>query len=1343
MSEPTQAQQERMSLAAILNLIPYLDYTFEFESNEEPKLKTIVTKYDAYLNEMSAYTSEDAHWKARIEIFQILQAAIAADPTIGEIEMVSQSAESRDYDVPGNKDDNAPINDPTDDLIQACTFRDAAGNYYVAYRGTGDGRWTDNAAGMTAPTTPMQEAASDYFDFLITSGVIRQGSHIYVTGHSKGGNEAQYVFMAAEYAHLIDYCYSFDGQGFSQIAVDAFKERYGEGYEDRLNQMFSICGANDYVHDLGIVIIPGANTFFVKTTDGRNFFVSWHALQNMIGRMVQTGPDGTYTYTYMDLDWGAEQDEVGRFAQRLSAVMMGMDEETLNRTAIAIMSFMDIGHENFGPEAEVGDYITFVVRGLPVIKQVISQSLNEEMGEEQASVILFGFDALVKKVLPHGKLLELGETSSNMMAEVMDRIIEGDEDGAYAALGKWVISVFLPDSIADELGPDLGEILQGLGYFLVDTGTDAYDAYTEFIRDCADVYYYLFCNSESVRDPVRDPIVLDLFGNGFAPVSVKDGVNFDLDQNGFAEKMGWTSGDDAWLVVDKNGNGKIDNGSEMFGDKTKLSNGQYAKNGFEALREYDSNHDGIIDANDADFGKLMVWVDANGNGISESGELMTLAAAGVVSIDLGYQAFGEETEAGTILGNVATFTKADGSSFQAAEYWVKSDYYDTVDLNPVDVSDEVGALPNIGGMGLLPSLQKIMMLDETGRVQALVQQFLDSSDANERMNFVEQILMIATGAETVAPNSRGNNFDARKLRIIETLMGRPFNGATGANPNVTASGILQTLYTNMLDSYYSQIALNSNLKKLTPFMLVEDNDGTKSIHTDLLKFYFDMAANGESNSQTLLDLSDVGKYLKTMEKAGVAGFTEFAEYTRTVSEEFYRTVLTGANAALFGTDGNDYLTASNEAMYLFGGEGDDILIGNSGNDILNGGAGNDTLNGNAGNDTLYGDEGNDTLNGGAGNDVLIGGAGNDTLNGSAGDDTYVFGQNCGNDVISDDNGMNHLKFTDGIKPEDLTVRISGNYDIIIVNQKTGETLKIVKYRYNEIYRQFTIEFDSTGVISLDDARSPFMHIVGTAENETLSALYAGATSGATMYGHEGNDTLNGNAGHDTLYGGVGDDLLNGNAGNDTLYGDEGNDTLNGGNGNDILDGGAGDDSLNGGDGDDTYVFGLGCGNDKISDSNGANRLKFTDGIKPEDLAVRSSGSYDIVIENSVSGDTLTIVNFRYSAGYRNFTIEFDDGREATISLDGGVHLAFDSLVDEESPIEEEAAPDAVDVLNALYQNDTLAADNNMADEYSVTDTQVQNLVEAMSSFGDDTNVFDQQSLDNAEATLSDVFTAAP
>ena len=124
------------------------------------------------------------------------------------------------------------------------------------------------------------------------------------------------------------------------------------------------------------------------------------------------------------------------------------------------------------------------------------------------------------------------------------------------------------------------------------------------------------------------PIVIDLGNDGINSHALNYTINFDLDNNGFKEATGWVSGDDTLLAIDKNNNGIIDNGSELFGNKS-ISDSAFSytnsslNNGFETLKSYDSNNDGIIDSQDAEFDKLLLWQDKNG--ISETDELIKLS----------------------------------------------------------------------------------------------------------------------------------------------------------------------------------------------------------------------------------------------------------------------------------------------------------------------------------------------------------------------------------------------------------------------------------------------------------------------------------------------------------------------------------------------------------------------------------------------------------------------------------------------------------------------------------------------------------------------------------------------
>jgi hypothetical protein len=167
------------------------------------------------------------------------------------------------------------------------------------------------------------------------------------------------------------------------------------------------------------------------------------------------------------------------------------------------------------------------------------------------------------------------------------------------------------------------------------------------------------------------PIVLDLDGNGVKTLGVGSGVKFDLYADGREVQTGWVSSGDGLLVLDRNADGKIGDGSELFGSSTVLSDGQKAKDGYQALAELDSNHDGSISSDDSAFNDLRVWVDSNSDGISSGAELKTLESLGISKISVQTQAT-SQMDNGNWIGLTSSYQTTDGTSHEAADVWFKT-----------------------------------------------------------------------------------------------------------------------------------------------------------------------------------------------------------------------------------------------------------------------------------------------------------------------------------------------------------------------------------------------------------------------------------------------------------------------------------------------------------------------------------------------------------------------------------------------------------------------------------------------------------------------------------------------
>ena len=157
----------------------------------------------------------------------------------------------------------------------------------------------------------------------------------------------------------------------------------------------------------------------------------------------------------------------------------------------------------------------------------------------------------------------------------------------------------------------------------------------------------------------RDPFVLDLDGDGIELGTLADSqAYFDLNGDGFATRTSWLKGDDGFLALDRNQDGKINDITELFGSPDRT--------GYEELSELDSNADGVIDKADERFAELLVWQDVNEDGISQADELKSLTEAGIVSISLTHASVTDQQGDGQ-LARRGSFTWKDGTQGTAGE----------------------------------------------------------------------------------------------------------------------------------------------------------------------------------------------------------------------------------------------------------------------------------------------------------------------------------------------------------------------------------------------------------------------------------------------------------------------------------------------------------------------------------------------------------------------------------------------------------------------------------------------------------------------------------------------------
>ena len=733
-----------------------------------------------------------------------------------------------------------------------------------------------------------------------------------------------------------------------------------------------------------------------------------------------------------------------------------------------------------------------------------------------------------------------------------------------------------------------------------------------------------------------DPLTLDLDGDGIETLASNGhkGALFDHSNDGIRTATGWINKDDGLLVYDRNGDGVVNNGGELFGDNTLLKNGERAANGYQALADLDDNGDGKVDAADSAFAKLRVWRDLNQDGISQEGELLTLNEAKVKALNLANKNSDRDLGNGNSLAEEGTYTDSDGNEKQMGDLNLAADHFHSRYADSLPLTDEQQQAPNLRGSGRVRDLREAAA--QSPDVAAALQAYANAQTKEEQLALRDQLLRAWAGTDkrfttegvlaaatqkfAQASGNKGNAIPLtpEQLKELGTIQGPSiwsllgiedpdkkkkaalhekigildaFTGTdsthlyygTKAQAQHTLDTIEKT-YTNLADNLYDGLLFQTRLKPyLNAIRFGMSEDGKLQLDYSGVAALFD-EVHAKNPGKAFTDLGELlAKGNADGKNTDLAPLAEkFVQYAQEASRngtfEAYSKTLGETTFAtmVYSLIPHSGLLSENMLAtmgYRIGKDGDDTLRGNNNANYLYGDKGNDALNGGDGNDVLHGGEGDDSLGGDSGDDVLHGNEGNDHLYGRAGHDTLDGGA-----------GDDHLE--------------GGAVESDTYQFRAGHGKDTVKdYGYNDEQAD-TLRFEGAQAEKAAFAREGYDLVVkayGGDDRVALKDYFYGDNysrynfhfddsklsredlikKGFDFTSTENNDYLQGWYSDDTIHGGAGDDTLYGYGGNDTLHGDSGNDGLSGGYGNDVLHGGEGNDHLYGEAGHDTLDGGAG------------------------------------------------------------------------------------------------------------------------------------------------------------------------
>ncbi|MCZ7929171.1 calcium-binding protein [Agrobacterium pusense] len=531
--------------------------------------------------------------------------------------------------------------------------------------------------------------------------------------------------------------------------------------------------------------------------------------------------------------------------------------------------------------------------------------------------------------------------------------------GVAATIVLGAVAVLFPATIPVIVAAGIAGLAIGLAH-IADLFEEAWPNIRDFLND-------MFGAFDALVSPLigtnSDPLVLDVDGDGIELSTLAaSNVHFDYDRDGFAERTGWVSADDGILIQDRNGNGRVHGAEELFGSPTQ--------DGFSVLETLDSNRDGKIDEADAIYASLRIWRDLDQDGVSDEGEMISLAQAGITSLSLRAKAIGGENK-GHIVGYEASYDRKDGSTGKAQTIYFDTDGRDTRGDQTPDfaIAKGVALLPLLPGSGKINSIAWKASEDALFRAdwQSLIDRATSLSLDELRTSF-EALMLRWAGVDQVLAGSRGPFVNAAHLEFLEnffgvgfletTVSGQPFSTSpTQARSAANIEPAFDQVVNVLLTAFLSQVGRSVLMRGgdisevvLSPYFTYALLDFSKPA-TDaaapptfgnvglVLELLTQMLPKetGEAAAFLVKALGGLRGVLPTLFKGSHADYLAVAKPALdSIASPFLKEIAhaIARGDAVFGTTGDDGLLRIEGNNFFDAGLGDDFIISGAGNDIF-------------------------------------------------------------------------------------------------------------------------------------------------------------------------------------------------------------------------------------------------------------------------------------------------------------------------------------------------------------------------------------------------------------------------